>query len=786
MVLQPIKIKINKEKIKNLSSKASAKKLAVALEYPKDKEGNICFDFAYISKDCVERAREDSFEASNDDIYAMISYANKEINDYENFLFIKFWYKAFKYYLEKLSDGNDYDYVVISDFIPMFFQVLKRTKSPFSKFKIFKNFSPLKMEKQLTQMKIIQRLLKASIKNTGFPTIEASHFCKILGIKKIISEMMQNVIVDCEKFFKNTDVNKLTKSYYSENFDTYIKLINLDKQSDLYTWVVWHFYAYLKMFNCDLPDSTSCLEGRFPMIPEIKEYSDFLTSTRGECRSYKNMGLDELFLKRCWTKYSSQEALIDEIVPKIKTSKLTAKDFVYVNEYSYIKDILVNAIKEHKKGVNILLYGKPGTGKTELARTLIKESGANGYEVIENARDSHVGVSLDVGFRNNDFAAIRRILKSNENAIILYDEAEDFFYQSDRVKGTKSGVNYILEDNPNPVIWTTNNINGMEESFIRRFSYICQVEYMTKPVYKRIYKKLSKEYNVKYSDRLFNFCFVNRVSVGIIKKAFENYKLTKTNDVNTILEDINNTLEINPRIKVKKNTENNRPSKFNPKLLNTSDNLEEFCKKIVKLQRFDFSLLLYGVSGAGKSFYAEYLAEQLGMPILKKKASDLESMWVGETEKNIAAAFEEAKREKAVLVIDEGDHFISERSNHRATWETSRTEEMLQQIEAHGLPVIFTTNLMSNIDKAAMRRFTYKTKFDYLTSNQVKIAWKDYFPKAKLPTEIHLSRICPGDFATVRKKAEFEDYLTDTSLLYSKLEEEMQNKKEMEDSSIRF
>ena len=51
------------------------------------------------------------------------------------------------------------------------------------------------------------------------------------------------------------------------------------------------------------------------------------------------------------------------------------------------------------------------------------------------------------------------------------------------------------------------------------------------------------------------------------------------------------------------------------------------------------------------------------------------------------------------------------------------------------------------------------------------MAWKDYFPKAELPNEIHLSRLCPGDFATVKKKAEFEDYITHTSLIYSKLEE---------------
>ena len=196
--------------------------------------------------------------------------------------------------------------------------------------------------------------------------------------------------------------------------------------------------------------------------------------------------------------------------------------------------------------------------------------------------------------------------------------------------------------------------------------------------------------------------------------------------------------------------------------------------------------MLYGVSGGGKSFYGEYLAKQLNLKVIKKKASDLESMYVGETEKNIAKIFKDARETKSVLIIDEGDYFISDRNKHYRTWETSRTEEMLQQIENHIYPVIFTTNLMENIDKAAMRRFTYKTKFDYLTREQFDIAWKDFFPKAELPKEVHLSKLCPGDFATVYKRAEFEDYLTDTNKIYRNLELEQNMKKEDEYPEIKI
>ena len=75
------------------------------------------------------------------------------------------------------------------------------------------------------------------------------------------------------------------------------------------------------------------------------------------------------------------------------------------------------------------------------------------------------------------------------------------------------------------------------------------------------------------------------------------------------------------------------------------------------------------------------------MPVVKKKCSDLLSMWVGGTEKNIAAAFEEGKENQAVLILDEADSFLQDRSNAVRSWEVTQVNEMLTQMENYPYPI---------------------------------------------------------------------------------------------------
>lgn len=198
---------------------------------------------------------------------------------------------------------------------------------------------------------------------------------------------------------------------------------------------------------------------------------------------------------------------------------------------------------------------------------------------------------------------------------------------------------------------------------------------------------------------------------------------------------------------------------YNPKLINTDMDLDELTKSIKDIGKINFTMCLYGEPGTGKSLYARYLAKQLGLNICYKRASDLLSKWVGDSEKNISRAFREAKEKKAMLIIDEADSFFQKRDNSIRSWEVTQVNEMLTQMEYFEYPFICTTNLLESLDEASLRRFVFKVKFDFMNDEQVNLALKDFFGFEN--TNEKISGLTPGDFKTVKRILEF---LSDKSL----------------------
>jgi len=166
-------------------------------------------------------------------------------------------------------------------------------------------------------------------------------------------------------------------------------------------------------------------------------------------------------------------------------------------------------------------------------------------------------------------------------------------------------------------------------------------------------------------------------------------------------------------------------------------------------------ILLSGVPGSGKTAFAKYLASAAGAPIRVVRASDILSRYVGATEKRLAQVFEEAKEKNEILFLDEIDSFLQDRASSDHAWEVTQVNELLQQMEGFGGVMIGATNYSDCLDKAVLRRFTFKLKLDYLTNEGKKIFFDRYF-KTPLTSDEQvrlnsIEKLTPGDFRTVRE-----------------------------------
>jgi SpoVK/Ycf46/Vps4 family AAA+-type ATPase len=124
---------------------------------------------------------------------------------------------------------------------------------------------------------------------------------------------------------------------------------------------------------------------------------------------------------------------------------------------------------------------------------------------------------------------------------------------------------------------------------------------------------------------------------------------------------------------------------------------------------------LYGPPGTGKSLYAEAIAHNLGRPLIRVNYAEIESKYVGETPKNITAAFRKAREARAVLFFDEADLILGRRltqvtqsADHGVN--VSRSVMLLQLDHFDGV-VLFATNLARNYDAAFVRRILAHIEF---------------------------------------------------------------------------
>jgi len=141
--------------------------------------------------------------------------------------------------------------------------------------------------------------------------------------------------------------------------------------------------------------------------------------------------------------------------------------------------------------------------------------------------------------------------------------------------------------------------------------------------------------------------------------------------------------------------------------------------------------LFFGPPGTGKTLCAEAIAGELHRPLLVAHIPALVSKWVGQTEANIDALFRKAKTQNAVLFFDEADSILMQRGEGRASrHDDSVVNVLLKLIEQHDGVVLLATNMETALDPAIERRLSYRLEFGLPNFEQRRSIWEKLLPES--------------------------------------------------------
>lgn len=420
-------------------------------------------------------------------------------------------------------------------------------------------------------------------------------------------------------------------------------------------------------------------------------------------------------------------------------------------ERDLVTGVIRGAADTGTVGINILIWGRPGTGKTTMAAAVAQHLGFSLYRAGENA-DSTVPDRAD---RLPMLRWAQRLLSRQTGTILLFDEAEDLLPQRFEMRSdagmSKVALNRLVEGNRVPTIWTSNDIDCFDPALLRRFTLVVELRTPPESVRAQIWESLAQKAGLDLPrDALRGFAREFEYPPALVEKAILATKLAG-GGLDRLRLAVSGAVRATGRPRPKCGPIPSEP--FDPDLTTADIDLVRLTDRLVQSKTRSFSLLLSGPAGTGKSAYARYLAERLDMQIISKRASDLLNAHVGDSEKAIARAFDEARDLGALLILDEIDSFLGDRRHAVRSWEVTQVNEVLTQLETHTLPVVATTNFVERLDPACLRRFTFKTRLDPMTALQVRLAFRSFFGRDLTGACGDLTDLTAGDFRVVQRKA---------------------------------
>lgn len=397
------------------------------------------------------------------------------------------------------------------------------------------------------------------------------------------------------------------------------------------------------------------------------------------------------------------------------------------------------------KGTHVLLHGLPGSGKTELAKSLARHLGGQLSQPASglSAADDLYQVPPIERLRMLRTLSMNRL----PGDIVLVDEADRTLNCGTEVsiasihnsaQAPKELINEFLDTAQGAYIWIVNATWWIPPSIMRRFDYVLKASLPGQEARCLLAETIAGREGLSSEGAKESLASVAReyplTPAGIMKLA--KVLAEDANVSKGVLEEVAMSHLDSSEHSVgwkRDRIPGQSGGSYDPSFVNVSEGsypleeleararrflgLSEERKKSVGLQ--NLNVLLYGPPGTGKTEWARHLAGALRRPLVEVSATSLMDKYVGGTEENIRRAFSSAEEREAILLIDEADAVLGSRESAEKSWEVSQVEQFLYSMENYKGILVCTTNFEDHLDKALLRRFYASLRFGYMKQDAV-------------------------------------------------------------------
>ena len=467
-------------------------------------------------------------------------------------------------------------------------------------------------------------------------------------------------------------------------------------------------------------------------------------------------------------------------------SELDWSDFEHLG--TVLRDVerlIRGAAEQGVHGVNILVYGAPGTGKTAFCQTLAKHLGLALFSVGESGS---AGEEPGRSERLSELLLAQALLAADRRAVLLFDEMEDllvgagdgaaFGFAPQPASGaSRVFLHRLLERSPTPTLWTTHDAQALHPAVLRRMTYAVRMQALPVSVRTRIWSRQLALHGIEATQddaRVLARQFEDSPGLAAAAAATAHICQGGLDVARRCVQSL--SAAMGPDMQARRASaqflaDAGVDAPFDPSLIEADIDLVALADRLAGAETRAFSLCLQGPPGTGKTASLHYLAERLERDLVELRGGELLGMWPGETERNLADAFASAAAQGTFLVIEQAEALLAER-HASVGWEASAGSELLAWLANHPLPFACTAGDDLRLDQAVLRHFVFRCAFGFLGPATAARAFRLWFGR-DLPADLRLpASLTHGDFRMVRRRAALFGELDSDETLVAMLREE--------------